>query len=64
MKLPRDLSGATLVKLLVREFGYRRVHWHVELHPACRGGGAGCGPERDFEPIVSSGIIRWGRWLF
>lgn len=26
MKLPRDLNGATLIKLLVREFGYRRVH--------------------------------------
>ncbi len=26
MKLPRDLSGATLIKLLVREFGYRRIN--------------------------------------
>ena len=26
MKLPCDLSGATLIKLLVREFGYRRVN--------------------------------------
>ncbi len=26
MKLPRDLSGATLIKLLTREFGYRRVN--------------------------------------
>ena len=26
MKLPRDLSGATLIKLLVREFDYRRVN--------------------------------------
>lgn len=26
MKLPRDLSGATLIRLLVREFGYRRVN--------------------------------------
>ena len=26
MKLPRDLSGAELVKLLCREFGYRKVN--------------------------------------
>ena len=26
MKMPRDLSGATLIKLLSREFGYRRVN--------------------------------------
>ena len=26
MKMPRDLSGATLVKLLSREFGYRRIN--------------------------------------
>ena len=26
MKLPRDINGATLVKLLVREYGYRRVN--------------------------------------
>jgi predicted RNA binding protein YcfA (HicA-like mRNA interferase family) len=26
MKLPRDLSGADLVKILCNDFGYRRVH--------------------------------------
>ena len=26
MKLPRDLSGAELVKLLCKYYGYRRVH--------------------------------------
>ena len=26
MKLPRDLSGAELVKLLCKHFGYRRVN--------------------------------------
>ncbi len=26
MKLPRDLSGGELVKLLCRDFGYRRVN--------------------------------------
>ena len=26
MKLPRDLSGAELIKLLGRHFGYRRVN--------------------------------------
>jgi predicted RNA binding protein YcfA (HicA-like mRNA interferase family) len=26
MKLPRDLSGAHLVKILCKNFGYRRVH--------------------------------------
>ena len=26
MKLPRDLSGADLVRCLCRHFGYRRVH--------------------------------------
>lgn len=26
MKLPRDLSGVALIKVLVREFGYRRVN--------------------------------------
>ena len=26
MKLPRDLSGAHLVKVLCKNFGYRRVH--------------------------------------
>ena len=26
MKLPRDLSGAHLVKILCKTFGYRRVH--------------------------------------
>lgn len=26
MKLPRDLSGAELVKVLCRDFGYTRVH--------------------------------------
>ena len=25
MKLPRDLSGAELIKILVRHFGYRRL---------------------------------------
>ena len=26
MRLPRDLSGAHLVKVLCKNFGYRRVH--------------------------------------
>jgi hypothetical protein len=26
MKLPRDLSGAALIKLLVKYYGYRRVN--------------------------------------
>ncbi|HZJ16557.1 MAG TPA: hypothetical protein VFD27_15990 [Chthoniobacteraceae bacterium] len=26
MKLPRDLSGAELIKLLCKHFGYRRVN--------------------------------------
>jgi predicted RNA binding protein YcfA (HicA-like mRNA interferase family) len=26
MKLPRDLSGAELIKLLCKHYGYRRVH--------------------------------------
>ena len=26
MKLPRDLSGAELVKVLVRDFGYRKIN--------------------------------------
>ena len=26
MKLPRDLSGAELVKLLCKHYGYRRLH--------------------------------------
>jgi len=26
MKIPRDLSGAELVKILCKEFGYRRIH--------------------------------------
>jgi predicted RNA binding protein YcfA (HicA-like mRNA interferase family) len=26
MKLPRDCSGADLVKVLCRDFGYRRIH--------------------------------------
>lgn len=26
MKLPRDLSGAELVKLLCRDFGYRQIN--------------------------------------
>lgn len=26
MKLPRDLSGADLIKLLCKDFGYRRVN--------------------------------------
>lgn len=26
MKLPRDLSGAQLVKILCKNFGYRRMH--------------------------------------
>ena len=26
MKLPRDLSGAELIQLLCRDFGYRRIH--------------------------------------
>ena len=26
MKLPRDLSGTQLVKMLCKNFGYRRVH--------------------------------------
>ena len=26
MKLPRDLSGAELIKLLCKDFGYRRVN--------------------------------------
>jgi predicted RNA binding protein YcfA (HicA-like mRNA interferase family) len=26
MKLPRDLSGAHLIALLTREYGYNRVH--------------------------------------
>lgn len=37
MKLPRDLSGSDLVKILVREFGYVQIHQvgsHVILqHP-------------------------------
>jgi predicted RNA binding protein YcfA (HicA-like mRNA interferase family) len=26
MKLPRDLSGAELVKVLIRDFGYRKIN--------------------------------------
>ena len=26
MKLPRDLSGAQLVRILCRDFGYQRIH--------------------------------------
>jgi predicted RNA binding protein YcfA (HicA-like mRNA interferase family) len=26
MKLPRDLSGADLIKVLCRDFNYRRIH--------------------------------------
>jgi len=26
MKLPRDLSGAQLIKVLCRDFDYRRIH--------------------------------------
>ena len=26
MKLPRDLSGADLIKVLCKHYGYRRVH--------------------------------------
>jgi predicted RNA binding protein YcfA (HicA-like mRNA interferase family) len=26
MKIPRDLSGADLIKLLCKHYGYRRVH--------------------------------------
>ena len=26
MKLPRDLSGATLIKVLCRHYGYARIH--------------------------------------
>lgn len=26
MKLPRDVDGATLVELLCRHFGYRKIH--------------------------------------
>ena len=37
MKLPRDLSGSELVKLLVRDFGYLKIHQvgsHIILqHP-------------------------------
>lgn len=35
MKLPRDLSGAELVKLLCHEFGYRKINQegsHIILH--------------------------------
>ena len=37
MKLPRDLSGAELIKLLCKHFGYRRVNQegsHVILETA------------------------------
>ena len=37
MKLPRDLSGAELIKLLCKHFGYRRVNQegsHVILEAA------------------------------
>jgi hypothetical protein len=30
MKLPRDLSGAELIKLLCKQYGYRRVN-HVRV---------------------------------
>lgn len=37
MKLPRDLSGSGLVKVLIRDFGYAQVHQvgsHIILqHP-------------------------------
>lgn len=26
MKIPRDLSGAELVKILCKQYGYRRIH--------------------------------------